>query len=108
MCTQSQNLNIQPIAVFGPQERVIDRAVRDQCSLMHIPHIQATMQQTESDDSIETPEDIDMEELFKKSISLNFYPPSDDISLAYAQLIKYYGWENFAVLYEDEIGNIYF
>lgn len=103
LCRETEEMNIHPIVVFGPQDRISDSAVKDQCTQKHIPHIQATWQPIESDDP-ETEGEIEVEELFDKTISLNFFPPTDDVSLAYAHLLQYYGWENFAVLYEDDQG----
>lgn len=47
----------------------------------------------------------EQKEVSFKKLSINFYPNSEEISLAYAALLKYYHWENFAVLYEDEYGS---
>lgn len=42
-----------------------------------------------------------------KNMTINFFPESDEISIAFANLLKYYRWESFAVLYEDEFGKCY-
>ncbi|VVC94093.1 unnamed protein product [Leptidea sinapis] len=101
--------SMQPIAIFGPQNPIFDGAIRDQCAIANIPHIQATWQPTEPDIEEETP-DVNKDEInteqtpVYKNISINFYPPADDISFAYAMLLEYYRWDNFAVLYEDDYG----
>lgn len=125
---------IQPVAIFGPQDAIADGAVRDQCALVEIPHIQAAwlpydpdmqriiqseekvIEKTSPDEEPNTGEDQPTKDVtaveeeapitFKK-ITVNFFPDSDEISTAYANLLKYYQWESFAVLYEDEFGKYY-
>lgn len=109
---------MRPIAVVGPQDALSDGVILDQCAIANIPHIQATWQPLDPDMALnddeadegetneEAAEEEEEEPTFKK-ISINFYPSSDEISLAYAALLKYYKWENFAVLYEDDFGNIF-
>ncbi|XP_041980059.1 glutamate receptor ionotropic, kainate 2-like [Aricia agestis] len=95
-----------PIAILGPQNPISDCAVRDQCALVNVPHIQATWQPLDPDIELIKDEPV-VEEGDKptfKKIIINFYPPSEEISYAYAKLLKYYKWENFAVLYEDDYG----
>ncbi|KAG6450860.1 hypothetical protein O3G_MSEX006789 [Manduca sexta] len=90
MCT---NQGMRPVVIFGPQNSISDGAVRDQCAIANIPHIQATWQpydpdldieetETEKADENETEaQDEDEEEPkseFKK-ISINFYPNSEEI-----------------------------
>ncbi|CAK1555313.1 unnamed protein product [Leptosia nina] len=108
------NKDMQPIAIFGPQTPIFDGAVRDQCAIANIPHIQATWQPMDpyfedeiasiKNDETDEDEDDDDETPVYKNISINFYPSAEDISYAYARLLKYYRWENFAVLYEDDFG----
>ncbi|KAJ0183279.1 hypothetical protein K1T71_001255 [Dendrolimus kikuchii] len=111
------NKDMRPIAVIGPQNAITDGAVRDQCAIANIPHIQATWQpydpymytyDTENTTELgtndkEQQEDEPEKPPFKK-ITINFYPDSDEISIAYAKLLSYYKWESFAVLYEDNFG----
>ncbi|XP_068617451.1 uncharacterized protein [Battus philenor] len=105
---------IQPIAIFGPQSSSKNAAVNDQCAILKIPHLQASWQPQIPDltaennsliaeNNTETKEQEENVVAFKK-ISINFFPNSDEISVAYAALLKYYKWENFAALYEDEYG----
>ncbi|KAH9630483.1 hypothetical protein HF086_000696 [Spodoptera exigua] len=118
---------IRPVAVFGPQNPVSDGSTRDQCAIMNIPHIQATWQPNDPDLELNEQENEDEEEeteanneeaevetnaegqedeeeaQFKK-ISINFYPDSEEIALAYGKLLKYYKWGEFAALYEDTFG----
>ncbi|XP_026319013.1 glutamate receptor ionotropic, kainate 2-like [Hyposmocoma kahamanoa] len=124
---------VQPVAIFGPQDEIADGAVRDQCALVEIPHIQAAWQpydpdlelitqpaqeeieKTDPEDTLEGEEPGEEEEKTEESevedempkfkkITINFFPDSDEISIAFANLLKYYRWESFAVLYEDEFG----
>ncbi|XP_063826734.1 glutamate receptor ionotropic, kainate 2-like [Ostrinia nubilalis] len=103
------NRNLRPIAVVGPQDPKWDGIVRDQCALANIPHIQATWQPLDPDLELNEEEEGEEEseseqEVSYKKLTINFYPDSDEISLAYAALLKYYNWQSFAVLYEDEYG----
>lgn len=113
---------MRPIAVVGPQDALTDGLVRDQCALAQIPHIQAAWQpfdpdlelneeETDEEENDETEEKDEGEEVEKeeeepiyKKMSINFYPDADEVSLAYAALLRYYRWESFAVLYEDDFG----
>lgn len=107
------NNAIKPVAVFGPQNPISDGAIRDQCALANIPHIQATWQPmdpdlelNEEDEEVESEtegEEDNKDSTFKK-ISINFYPDSEEIALAYGKLLKFYKWESFAALYEDNFG----
>lgn len=133
MCNKK---GVQPVAIFGPQDEIADGAVRDQCALVEIPHIQAAWQpydpdlelitqpaqeeieKTDPEDILEGEEPGEEEEKTEESevedempkfkkITINFFPDSDEISIAFANLLKYYRWESFAVLYEDEFGKFY-
>lgn len=110
------------MAVFGPQNAISDGATRDQCAIANIPHIQATWQPLDPDLELNieekektSPEGEENEEegedknegegeLAFKKISINFYPDSENISLAYGKLVKHYKWTQFAALYEDNFG----
>lgn len=98
---------MKPIAVVGPQTPTSDGAIRHQCARSHIPHIQAAWQPLDPNSDLanqDTDEqDEDVEPTFKK-ISINFYPESDELSIALARLLKFYKWESFTVLYEDDFG----
>lgn len=124
---------MRPIAVIGPQNPISDGAIRDQCTIANIPHIQATWQpldvesdeaeeqeENEGEETAEVEDEANQEEtenkeetdeeglpitdLKFKDISINFYPDSNEINIAFANLLKYYNWENFAALYEDDFG----
>lgn len=41
-----------------------------------------------------------------RNVLINFYPDANEIATAYAQVLKYYNWENFVVLYEDDYGKL--
>lgn len=127
MCT---NKEIHPIAVVGPQNAMSDGAVREQCAVANIPHLQAAWQPNDPDLELDQEEPTTDEETVDeetneidgaegaeeehtenaeesptfKPISINFYPASHEIALAYANLLKYYRWEGFIVLYEDHYG----
>ncbi|KAJ2951071.1 hypothetical protein O0L34_g5451 [Tuta absoluta] len=119
----------RPIAVFGPQSEISDVAVRQQCVRAHIPHLQAVWQPYDPDldnEEEQSPEEEPMAESRRrrsetnaaegegeeeqeeipefKPITINFYPDSDDIAIAYAKLLSLYGWTKFAALYEDDFG----
>ncbi|CAB3226831.1 unnamed protein product [Arctia plantaginis] len=121
------NMTLQPVAIFGPQKPIVDGAIRDQCAKANIPHIQATSQPIDSDlelleeddtenneeegeeneeENTESATDSEKEDekpVFKP-ITINFFPQSNEIAQAYGTLLKYYKWENFAALYEDNLG----
>lgn len=40
-------------------------------------------------------------------MAINFYPDVDEIAQAYSKILKYYKWEGFAALYEDDYGNLF-
>ncbi|CAH2241755.1 jg16320 [Pararge aegeria aegeria] len=106
--TLCSNTAMRPIAIFGPQNPISDGAVREQCAIANIPHIQATWKpplyyDDDSNEEVTENSTEDEEPVFKK-ISINFYPPADEILYAYAKLLKLYKWEKFAVLYEDDMG----
>lgn len=104
---------IRPIAIFGPQNPLSDRTIRDQCAIANIPHIQATWQPLdldaeelfaeEQENGEDNEEEPPSEETFKK-ISINFFPDTAELSIALAKLLKFYGWESFSILYEDNFG----
>ncbi|XP_075975521.1 glutamate receptor ionotropic, kainate 2-like [Anticarsia gemmatalis] len=115
------NKTLQPVAIFGPQNPITDGTIRDQCALSNIPHIQATWQpmdpdlelneeleeeaeETEGEGEEQNAEQQEEEASSYKHITINFYPNADEIALAYGKLLKYYKWENFAALYEDNFG----
>lgn len=99
---------MRPIAVIGPQTPISDGAIRHQCARAQIPHIQAAWQPLDVNSELansgnENQEEEEIEPTFKK-ISINFYPDSDDLSIALARLLKFYKWQSFTVLYEDDFG----
>lgn len=104
------NKMMQPIAIVGPQSPFKNTAVIDQCIISKIPYLQATWQPPEieyfEDTTVDNSTESDGQEdtVDYKKIIINFYPDSDEISTAHAALLKYYKWENFAALYEDEHG----
>lgn len=112
---------MRPVAIFGPQS-LSDGAIREQCAIANIPHIQATWQPFDPDleeeeeetpnetvinDETNTEDENQVEEKIPfKKISINYYPDADEISVAYSKLLKFYNWKNFAILYEDTFGNL--
>ncbi|CAH2084745.1 unnamed protein product [Euphydryas editha] len=97
------NKTMRPIAIFGPQNPISDGTVRDQCTIANIPHIQATWKPIDTDTEEEEIVEVNEKPTFKR-MSINFYPRAEEILQAYAELLKYYKWDNFAVLYEDDFG----
>lgn len=124
---------LKPIAIFGPQTPISDGTIRDQCAKANIPHIQAAWQPLDPDlelnkedeeeeikteekseqrvesEAVEKPDDekaeVNEDENKEfKHISINFHPNAEEIALAYGKLLKYYRWERFAALYEDNFG----
>ncbi|CAG5028276.1 unnamed protein product [Parnassius apollo] len=102
------NKIMQPIAILGPQNPLKNAAIMNQCAISKIPHLQAAWQPPEPDYEIENiieaenrTDSENKETPAYNKISINFFPPGEEISNAYAALLRYYKWENFAVLYED-------
>lgn len=106
MCSDKET---RPIAVFGPQNDMTDGIIRDQCTIAEIPHIQATWRPLDPELELNQEQEAAENETFLyKKISINFMPPAEEILQVYAMLLKYYKWENFAVLYEDDAGEYFY
>ncbi|XP_069132310.1 glutamate receptor ionotropic, kainate 2-like isoform X2 [Argopecten irradians] len=72
-------------AMFGPVSSISSGHVQSICNSLSIPHIQAHW---------------DSQEYY----SISVYPDYLTLSRAYRELIEYWGWTSFTVLYEDNDG----
>ncbi|XP_063622172.1 glutamate receptor ionotropic, kainate 2-like [Cydia splendana] len=113
LCTDD---SIRTIAVLGPHNLISDRGVLNHCSKLNIPYLQATWQPFDPDseeeediensnDNEEDENDENEEQEYKfKNIAINFFPDANEVANAYADVLKFYNWESFIVLYEDDYG----
>ncbi|GBP79800.1 Glutamate receptor ionotropic, kainate 3 [Eumeta japonica] len=142
LCKEAVEKEMTPVVVFGPQDPIADGAVRDECTSLHIPHLQAAWQPPSSEredvpsdelseqkeegggeeeeneeengerrrkqigqyEEEEEEQQEENAEIEYKDITINYYPHADDLSTAYAKLLKFYNWQSFSVLYEDDFG----
>ncbi|XP_064612115.1 glutamate receptor ionotropic, kainate 2-like isoform X2 [Liolophura sinensis] len=77
-------------AIFGPMSSLSAAHVQSVCDAMEIPHVQTRWD----------PNDI------RDYYSMNLYPHYTTLSKAYLDLITYWKWERFTILYEDNDGLI--
>nr|XP_022293547.1 glutamate receptor ionotropic, kainate 2-like [Crassostrea virginica]XP_022293548.1 glutamate receptor ionotropic, kainate 2-like [Crassostrea virginica] len=84
--------------IFGPSSRVSASHVQSICKYLAIPHIQAHWD----------PRDVitDTKDPDKDHFSLNLYPYYLSLSTAFRNLIDYWKWTQFTVIYEDNDGLI--
>lgn len=84
--------------IFGPGTRVSSSHVQSMCKFLAIPHIQAHWD----------PRDVitDTKDPDKDHFSLNLYPYYLSLSTAFRNLIDYWKWTQFTVIYEDNDGLI--
>ncbi|XP_053604445.1 glutamate receptor ionotropic, kainate 2-like [Plodia interpunctella] len=117
LCSDSE---MRPIAVLGPLNSLTNGAVRDQCCIANIPYVQASWQFSDPDFDFEEEDEEEeeetllieneetdeekVEEILFKNITINFFPDPNEVAVAYSKLLKYYKWDSFAALYEDEFG----
>lgn len=82
--------------IFGPGTRVSSSHVQSMCKFLAIPHIQAHWD----------PRDVitDTKDPDKDHFSLNLYPYYLSLSTAFRNLIDYWKWTQFTVIYEDNDG----
>ena len=82
--------------IFGPSSRVSASHVQSICKYLAIPHIQAHWD----------PRDVitDTKDPDKDHFSLNLYPYYLSLSTAFRNLIDYWKWTQFTVIYEDNDG----
>lgn len=77
-------------AIFGPISTVSAAHVQSICGSLQIPNLHAEW------DSRDVNE--------RSFFAINIYPHYQTMSRAYLDLIRYWGWRKFAVLYEDNDG----
>ncbi|XP_053398088.1 glutamate receptor ionotropic, kainate 2-like [Mercenaria mercenaria] len=75
-------------AVFGPITKIPRAHVQSICNSFEIPHLNAQWDARDSHDYF----------------SISVYPDYNRLSQAYADLINYWGWKRFTVIYEDDDG----
>ncbi|KAJ8315099.1 hypothetical protein KUTeg_007249 [Tegillarca granosa] len=78
-------------AIFGPVSRVSASHVQSICNSLNIPHVQAHW---------------DPRENFNNLFSINLYPNYLKLSSAYLDIVRYWRWRSFTILYEDNDGLI--
>ncbi|KAL3882469.1 hypothetical protein ACJMK2_028806, partial [Sinanodonta woodiana] len=77
-------------AVFGPITNIPRAHVQSICNAFEIPHLQAQWDPRDPRDYF----------------SISVYPHYSSLSTAYSDLIRYWGWKRFTVIYEDNEGLI--
>lgn len=77
-------------AVFGPITKIPRAHVQSICNAFEIPHLNAQWDARDSHDYF----------------SISVYPDYNILSQAFADLINYWGWKRFTVIYEDDDGKI--
>lgn len=75
-------------AMFGPVSSMTAAHVQSMCNAFEIPHLQWHWDARDTRDYY----------------SISLYPHYLTLSRAYKDIIKYWGWEHFTVLYEDNDG----
>lgn len=75
-------------AIFGPLSRLSAAHVQSICNAMEIPHLETKWDPRDN----------------KDFYSINLYPHYVQLSKAYTDLIKYWKWTEFTILYEDNDG----
>ena len=77
-------------AIFGPLFSPLARHINSMCNTLEVPHIEYRME----------PQFIDSTHVF----SINLYPDTARLSKAYLDVIKFFRWTKFVVIYGDENG----
>ncbi|XP_063403152.1 glutamate receptor ionotropic, kainate 2-like [Mytilus trossulus] len=77
-------------AIFGPSSQISSGHVQSICNTLSIPHIQ-----THWDARVD-----------RDYFSISLYPHYEVLGKAYVDLIKYWQWNTFTILYEDNDGLI--
>ncbi|KAL4233054.1 hypothetical protein ACF0H5_007740 [Mactra antiquata] len=75
-------------AVFGPISKIPRAHVQSICNSFEIPHLNAQWDARDSPDYF----------------SINVYPDYNILSRSYADIINYWGWKQFTIIYEDDDG----
>jgi hypothetical protein len=75
-------------AMFGPISSLTSAHVQSMCNAFEIPHLQWHWDARDTRDYY----------------SISLYPHYLTLSMAYRDVVKYWGWDQFTVLYEDNDG----
>lgn len=78
------------VVVFGPPSDPALSQVQSLCDTKEVPHVM-TSPASAYDRSIND---------LPKSFSINLFPPPRTIGLALAEVVRFYRWRSFVVLYE--------
>ena len=78
--------------IFGPSSQVSSGHVQSICNALSIPHVQTFWDARESRDYF----------------SISLYPHYEVLGKAYVDLIKYWKWSTFTIIYEDNDGKFIF
>lgn len=76
-------------AIFGPRNHDIAAHINSMCNTLEIPHIEVRLEPQ-----------VNEVQLF----SMNLYPDTARLSSAFMDLLKYFKWEKFVVIYGDQSG----
>uniref|UniRef100_A0A914UQJ0 Ionotropic glutamate receptor C-terminal domain-containing protein n=2 Tax=Plectus sambesii TaxID=2011161 RepID=A0A914UQJ0_9BILA len=83
-------LMTKSVAIFGPSSDPALSQVQSLCDTKEVPHVMIG-QAPAYDSSIND---------LPKSFSINLFPPARTIGLALAEVVRFYRWKSFVVLYE--------
>lgn len=78
------------VAIFDPLDGYISKHLQSICDALDIPHLETNWDFTTKRDDL----------------SVNLYPKPNVLTRAYVDLVKAWGWEHFAIIYEDNEGLI--
>lgn len=82
------------VAIFGPSYDPALSQVQSLCDTKEVPHVMISPM-TVYDASIND---------LPKSFSINLFPPARTIGLALTEVVRFYRWKSFVVLYEHGHG----
>lgn len=82
--------------IFGTHSRSSSEYVTSLCNQLSIPNLQIHWDSREVVTSTKRPD--------RDHMTLNLYPDHHTLSAAQRDLIKFWDWKKFAVLYEDNDG----
>lgn len=78
-------------AIFGPGTSETSAIVSSIAEAVEVPHLTAFWERDTDDKHDET-----------DPMTLNFYPETDMLSRAYAELLLDYTWKSYTIIYEDD------
>lgn len=76
-------------AMFGPMSSLTAAHVQSMCNAFEIPHVQWHWDARDTRDYF----------------SISLYPHYLTLSKAYMDIVRYWAWEKFTILYEDNDGS---